>query len=209
MKAWWTLQASRIDALSLRERVFLFLALIACCFALANVLWFAPAQSAHRELRQRVVNQTQELGRLREELKASATQPAAGLQARDELEQLKQRNAALAQEVAAAVGSVSGTAPLEQVLVQLLRRHEGLTLVQAVTLAPDAPTARPGAGAVLAGLKRQGLELTVAGPYADLVRYVQTLERALPALRWGSLKLASDKQPPQLTLQVSVIAAQP
>jgi hypothetical protein len=52
---------------------------------------------------------------------------------------------------------------------------------------------------------RQGLELTVAGPYLELIGYVQTLERSLPALRWGGMKIVSDKQPVLLTLQVSLV----
>ena len=50
--------------------------------------------------------------------------------------------------------------------------------------------------------------MTVAGPYPELIRYVQTLERALPALRWGEMKLLGDVQPPRLSLQVSVLEVQ-
>ena len=51
--------------------------------------------------------------------------------------------------------------------------------------------------------------LTVAGPYPELIRYVQTLEHALPTLRWGDMKLAGDLKPPQLSLQVSVVEVTP
>ncbi|MDP3700944.1 MAG: hypothetical protein Q8R72_08580 [Hylemonella sp.] len=54
-------------------------------------------------------------------------------------------------------------------------------------------------------VKRQALELTVAGPYAELTRYVQTLEKALPALRWGAMKVNSEQQPTELTLQVWLV----
>jgi MSHA biogenesis protein MshJ len=59
------------------------------------------------------------------------------------------------------------------------------------------------------GIQRRGLELKVAGPYADLTRYVQSLEQALPRLRWGSMQLAVDKQTPELTLRVYVLEVQP
>ena len=58
-------------------------------------------------------------------------------------------------------------------------------------------------------LLRRGLELSVSGSYAELVRYVNTLESALPTLRWGTLHLKSAKQPPELTLQVFVVGAPP
>jgi len=38
---------------------------------------------------------------------------------------------------------------------------------------------------------------------------VRTLEKALPNLRWGKMKLTSDTQPPQLSLQVYVVGVQP
>jgi MSHA biogenesis protein MshJ len=40
------------------------------------------------------------------------------------------------------------------------------------------------------------------------MNYVRTLELALPTLRWGSMKLNSEKLPPQLTLQVFVVGVQ-
>ena len=39
MKAWWKIQSGRINALSLRERAFLFVTLIICLLALADTLW--------------------------------------------------------------------------------------------------------------------------------------------------------------------------
>jgi hypothetical protein len=47
--------------------------------------------------------------------------------------------------------------------------------------------------------------LTVSGPYLELITYVRTLERSMPALRWGSMKIVADKQPVLLTLQVSLV----
>jgi hypothetical protein len=41
------------------------------------------------------------------------------------------------------------------------------------------------------------------------MRYVKTLETAMPALRWGALTLKSEKQPPELKLQVYVVGVQP
>jgi len=58
-------------------------------------------------------------------------------------------------------------------------------------------------------MTKKGLELRISGPYPALVRYVQQLETALPALRWGSMTLKSEVQPPELTLQVFVLGVQP
>jgi hypothetical protein len=67
----------------------------------------------------------------------------------------------------------------------------------------DAATALP------PGFSRQGLALTVSGPYAQLVAYVQTLEAAMPHVRWGTMRLKSEKQPPELKLNLFIVGVTP
>lgn len=202
-KQWWQRQAVRIDALSLRERAFLFVSAIVCCVALADVLWLSPAQLAHQQETQRFAAQGAELSRLREELKGAARPVDAGQAARAEIATIQTRLDVVNHAIQVAAPQAEGGPALEQVLVQFLRRQPGLILLSAGTLKPDAvgaPTAISPAG-----LSRRGVELKVAGAYPELVRYVKTLENALPALRWGTLQLKSEQQPPELTLQVYVV----
>lgn len=203
LKQWWQRQAVRIDALSLRERVFLFVSAIVCCVALADVLWLSPAQLAYQQTAQRFAAQSTELSRLRAELQGAARPVDASQAARDELAAIQTRLDAVNHDIQSAGQQTAGAPALEQVLVQFLRRQPGLTLLRTGTLKPEA------AGAAPAGLSRRGIELKVAGSYPELVRYVKTLENALPALRWGSLQLKSEQQPRELTLQVYVVGVEP
>ncbi len=211
MKDWWKLQAGRIDALSLRERMFLFLSCLAVLVALADSLWLAPAQTRQKQVAATVRQQEADLNALREVLRSSMLNPAndSNQAAREELaglqEQLAQVRAQMAQ-----VPMSDSTESLHKVLLQFLKRYDGLTLVRAATLNPEATApapARPasGAPAALPTLVRTGMELTVSGAYPDLMRYVETLERALPGLRWGAMSLKTDAGKPQLTLQVSLV----
>lgn len=216
MKQWWLKQAARIDALSLRERVFLFLSCLACCVALAYVLWLEPAQLAHAQMTQRFAAQGTELVRLREQLKNTPQPVDANKASRDELGVVLSQLDSVNQQIAGLLPAQGGGTALEQVLVQFLRRQEGLTLLGTSTLAQEAPAAAASANAptvgpapAFSGLSRRGLELRVSGAYPELTRYVKTLENALPTLRWGLLHLRSEKQPPELTLQVYVIGVQP
>lgn len=209
MKQWWKVQADRIDALSLRERVFLFVSLLACCMLLAEVLWLAPARTRHQQLAQRVMAQDAELQKLSETLKNSSSDAGSGKLMREELVQVKTSLEALNQEIDRVPSVALDATPLSQVLVHFLRRHEGLTLVRTNTLPGETSAVKAPQGGQASALTRQGLELTVAGPYPELIRYVQTLERALPALRWGAMKMSGDKQPPQLTLQVFLVGVAP
>jgi MSHA biogenesis protein MshJ len=210
MKAWWKLQSARIDALTLRERAFLFVSILAAVIALADVVWLSPAQAAHTQLRQRFAKQGLELEHLREETKAEALKPSPTRLAREELARIRTGTDTVNQQINQVSASTTQGTPLAQVLEQFLRRHGGLTLVSTTTLVPEAGAGKNlQAGSLPVGLSRTGLELTVSGSYPELVGYVQTLEKALPNLRWGKMKLASDTQPPQLSLQVYVVGVQP
>ncbi len=213
MKARWKQLAARIDALSLRERVFLFLSLIILALVLADVAWLTPLQTVHRQLTQRFETQNAELLRLQDALRTSSGQPGPGQLAREELARVRERLAVVNAEISQLPLGQKDETPLTQVLVHFLRRHEGLVLVRTATLEPPsvgsaAVGTMPGPASVL-GVRRQGLELTVAGPYHELTRYVQTLERALPMLRWGMMRMNSERETAELTLQVWLLGATP
>ncbi len=217
MKPWWLAQMARIDALSLRERLFLFLSVLVCAAAMVDTLWLSPAQTSYKQTSQRVEKQATELQRLRETLRASATPATQDAGPRDELVQI----AAQAEQINLAVKQLlpdsADTAPLAQALVHLLRRHEGLTLVRTSALAPEqagpgnGTAAKVGKGDASAtlplppGLTRQGVALTVSGSYADLTRYVQMLEIDMPRVRWGEMLLSSGKDQPELTLKLYLL----
>ena len=212
MKQWWQKQAVRINALSLRERVFLFISLMVCCLALADFFWFSPAQMAYKQTIQRFAQQNTDLNRLRAELQAIARPVDPSKVLRDEIAVLQPQLEAINQDIRLAAPEAEGGAELEQALVQFLRRHEGLTLLGTDTAPLDA--AGQPKGKTPPGLVRRGVELRVSGPYAELVRYVKSLETALPTLRWGTLQLktaptTAPTSPPELVLQVYVLGVQP
>ena len=91
MKARWTQLAARVDALSLRERVFLFFALIVLSLVLADTLWLSPVQTRHKQITQRVAAQSTELQRLQQELQNSGGPSGPAQRVRDELAQARAR----------------------------------------------------------------------------------------------------------------------
>ena len=217
MKNWWKKQSVRIDALSLRERVFLFLAVIAVCLAFADLVWLEPAKKVHRQLNQRFDKQGTDLQQARKELDAVATPLDTSKVLKNEIAAAKTRLDAVNKSIKEVLPSATQSTPLAQVLVHVLRRHEGLTLVSTAALFPEAAVAGaaqasqpagPSALELPQGLTRQGVELTVSGSYADLTRYVQTLEKLLPHVRWGTMRLKSEKLPPELTLQLYLIGVE-
>ena len=204
MKRWWTVLSARVDALSLRERVFLFVTLLIVCMLLVDLLWLAPVQAAHRQVAQHFAAQGPELQRLRDELGRTSGETGQGRLMREELARVRARLGAVDEAIAALPKSDAQSIPLTTVLVHFLKRHDGLVLVRTATLTAEARSVDASV-ANGATVMRQGMELTVAGPYAELARYVQTLERSLPALRWGAMRIDSPKQPAELTLQVWLV----
>ena len=211
MKEKWQKLALRIDAMQLRERVFLFLTIIVCCAALADTLWLSPAQVAHKQATLKFAAQETELQRLRAELKGLAQPVDANKAVREDIAAANQQLDAINQEISAVAPLAEGGPAIEQTLVQFLRRQEGLTLLGTGTIQDGGASTSTASAATSKqpGLSRRGLELSVAGSYADLTRYVSTLENALPTLRWGNLQLKTTKQAPEMTLQVYVVGVAP
>ncbi|WP_138513503.1 hypothetical protein [Rhodoferax bucti] len=208
MKAWWLVQSARINALSLRERVFLFVSLLVVVLAIADVLWLTPAQAAYKLAQQRFTTQSAEVRRLRAELAAVPAPVDASVALQAEIAESQNRIENLRAQMALLAPDAASAQALEPVLVQFLRRSPGLRLVSSGTVAADADPSGV-APASVSGIQRRGLELKVAGSYGDLTRYVKSLEQALPRLRWGSMQLSADKQGTELTLRVYVLEVQP
>jgi MSHA biogenesis protein MshJ len=215
MKNWWVAQSARINALSLRERVFMFFSVLVCCLAVVDVVWLSPAQMTHKQLKQQFERQTNELKRMRSELRSSAKPVDSMKSVRDEKANVQNRIDEVNQNIRNVLPSKGEGTPLAQVLAQLLRRHEGLTLERTsampveVAFGKSTQTTGTDVPGMPVGLTRQGVELMVSGPYPELIRYVQTLETALPAVRWAGLKVKSEKHTPELTLQLFLIGGQP
>ena len=215
MKQQWQDLLARVDALSLRERVFLFLSVFVCVLAGADFIWFTPATVAHRQLLQRFSAQSSELDRLRNELRVSGVPSDPSKDARDELQSGKARVQELNAQITALAPTDAKGPALEQVLQRVLRRQDGLTLLSLDTLQSDkasgpngAAASVPSATAVDAAVSKRGLVLKVAGPYGELAKYVQALEVALPGLRWGTMELKADKRGNELTLRVYAVGVQ-
>ena len=158
----------------------------------------------------RVEKQGTELQRLRDSLRLNVRPILADQNLRDDLAQMGAQTEQVNLAVRQLLPSGAGSAPLAQALVHLLRRHDGLTLLRTSALpaeqaGPGSVTSGSGVTTLPAGLTRQGVALTVAGSYADLTRYVNTLEAAMPFVRWGEMHLVSGKGAPELTLQLFLL----
>ena len=209
VKAWLKMQAARFDLLSLRERMCLFLTLIVCFLTVLHTSLLVPAQSEHDSLVLLLNDQELELRKARIDLKSNSFLSGDDSLARSELASLQNRIKAanlLVQDFSAARSSAP---PLAETLVHLLRRQDNLKLLQLATLTDVTQARKEVVNALPAGLTLQGLEVTVTGTYPELTRYVAILEQELKGIRWGTMKLKSEKLPPELTMQIFLVVIDP
>jgi MSHA biogenesis protein MshJ len=205
MKGFLQTLIGRIDALSVRERIFMFASVVLCSAALFDAVWLSPAQTLHQQLTLRLGKQSVELERMRDLVKATIKADEVPAPIEQELRalqlKLEQTNQAVRELLPPAQG-----APLVQALTHLLKRYPGLMLVKTSAVAPEV--AGPGnakSTGLPEGLTRQGLSVTVAGAYPDLTRFVGTLELEMPHVRWGAMNLKSEKGLPELTLHLFLL----
>lgn len=180
-------QARRIDALSLRERAIMFVAMAAALVAVADLLVLSPALAQERRVAAQRAERLRELADLRLRTAALATSRSApgGLQAT--LQQTRNESDAAQASIDKLLAAEGDAARVSDLLERVLRRHERLKLLKlSIDKAPraDATATQPGA----AGL--QTVELTIGGAYHELAAYLADIERQLSGLRVADLHIS-------------------
>ena len=204
MKADWKKQLSRINALSLRERVMLFASVAFVMVALADTLVWSPAAAKRKSLVAEQATAAKELDTLRQRLAdASATSqpdsPRGQMLAR--IAQSRAELQAVDSQITANLGDGKQLAGLPDLMDQVLRRHERLTLTHRRTT-DERPTDKATDKSTETALRWQAVDLGVSGGYLDLVQYLADLEQALPELRWGPMQINTKQMPPELTVRL-------
>ncbi len=197
MKDFWTLQARRINALTLRERAIMFVSLAVAMAALADALVLSPQGAEQKALAAKMRAQTAELEGLRSTLVAGTV--AAGTDTpQGRLLKLRSEREAVDEQIRLRAGSASARLP--DLLGQVLKRHDKLTVLRLATAAPrPASELEPGALPLL------GVDLSLAGSYLDLVAYLAEIENTLPGVRWSELQINSAEPTPVLKVRVYLL----
>lgn len=214
---WWRQQRQRFDALGRRERLLVITAAAAACVMAADALWITPAFKAWSAVHKREAALPGVLAKTAAEAQRNAEAALAQeRQLQAELAQLRHRlqdgEAAMHEIEANLVGPGRMLALLEQMLDGhgQLRVREMKSLPR-TDLVAEAASKVPGpAGSAPAerpALYRHGIELTLEGSFADLVRYLEALENMPQRLLWGAMQLKVEQHPKALlTLRVYTLS---
>ncbi len=221
MKKYWQLFAVKIDSRNQRERTLIFVMALVVVASMLNALLIDPLLARKKRLTQEVGLQETQLQEVRGQIQAIVTSgrsdPDAPARARlAALEQKKAQTDATLQSVQQSLVAPDSMAHL---LEDVLSQNRNLKLVALKTLpisgVLDAPDSKPVAGQP-AGTKpeeqakpvgpsiyKHGVEITVAGSYADLTQYLDALEKLSWQMYWGKAEMRVEEYP-RVTLTITL-----
>ena len=181
-----------------REQGVLCVAALVVPLLLADTFVWNPWRAQMKSLNARVAQadlELQQLGAVQ-----TGTAPADATAAR-QLEDLRKR---LVQAEQAALDARRQVVSAQQMAAKLREVTEarGALSVVAMRSLPVTPVAdvvtagaTGAAGGASAKLYRHSFELHVEGSYADIARYIESLEQAAGALRWNAVELDASRHP--------------
>ncbi len=197
--------AARIDAISLRERVFVFGAAAVAVLALVQTLLIDAGQLRQQSAQARLQSADAALAHIAQQRQLLAGQAGRDPDraARAALAAQETRLAELNAELEKLERALIPPARMNQVLKSMVQETGGIRVVGFRTLSPQ-PVALPGAAeGAPPGFYRHGFEITVSGQYSDLVAYLERLEALSWRLSWFEATLDASARP-QLTLTLTV-----
>jgi MSHA biogenesis protein MshJ len=215
--------ATRIDALTLRERVLLFAAVAAGYVVLMHFFGLGPMFAQQERLRTRIVQQQNHLegidNEIRDKVLAAQVDPDAPTRAR--IAEVRGQLDGLATSLRAMQNGLVPPERMAPLVDAILRANGRLQLVSMRTLAAEpivaaetggpaavpapAPVPAPVADAAL--LYRHGVEVTVRGNYLDMIGYMAALESMPTQLFWGRAQLEAETWPSsRLTLNLYTLS---
>lgn len=207
MRRLWQRYAERIDAMTVRERTLIFAAVTVALVALLQTLLLDAEMKRERRLSATIAQRQAEVKALEAQVATLATVRGADADRprRERLAEVKRLLADTERDIAAEERKFTAPDQMKRVIEEMLGRNRSVRLVDLRTLAttsiaeartpagqkPPPKPATPGERLIY----RHGLELTVSGPYLDLLRYLEDLERLPTQLYWSALSLDASRYP--------------
>ena len=202
--------AKRLDAMSLRERVLIFLAAVAVIVLIADNALLEPILRRQKINSQLNQQQQDEIRTMQTQLQAYAqARVSEGAKAkRQRFEKRKTELVELDRELSGKQGELVTPDRMTRMLSEILKRSPEVELISLRALPPTSLTQVPGQSGAAAALYRHGIEITVSGTYFRMLGYVSELERNRARIFWGDMDLQAGTYP-TVTLKVTLYTLSP
>jgi len=211
----WRAVADRIDAMSLRERAMIFLAMLALLYIVAAQVVLKPLNADRERLDRQIKtkrDQVQSYERQLQQLVTGITDPNSP--AGQQIVSLQQQLATLDDILAKSTGGLVSPREMARLVEQILSRHRVLQVVSlesliATPIQEHAPP--PGVAGnkpvADAGLYKHGMRIVVKGTYPQLIAYLRALEQLKWKVFWGKALLEAEEYPvSRLTLEIYTLS---
>jgi MSHA biogenesis protein MshJ len=218
MREYWNKLATKIDGMTLRERVIIFSMLALVLVTLVNSLvldaMFARQKQLSQEIRQQQAQVAGIQADIQQRVTANANDPDAAT--RQRMQAVKAQAAQLQESLRDMQKGLVSPDKMGQLLEDILKRNSKLRVVSLKKLpvsglmeatpsaearpnpanTPDVAAKAPAQGASgVESLYKHGVEITVQGSYLDMMNYMADLEAMSAQLFWGRVKLNVDEYP--------------
>lgn len=213
MKQHWEKLGAKLDAMTLRERVFVLAAVLAGIISLANMFLFEPlllrGKTLHTQLQQQwqAIAQTQAgIAAIEQENSPNSTSPQ-----RQRINQLRHELANGNAYLQSNRENLVQPQKMAEHLRRLLNRNSNLQLVAMNNLPVTLLLEKPAQDAAAKSSEskpegknqvyKHGVKLVLRGTYPDLLRYLQMLESLPQQMYWAQAEMSVVKYPvSELTL---------
>lgn len=197
MKLWLLDLLDRLDARSLRERVFVLIAVLALIGILWDAFLMGPVGRSRKQLGPEVATLRTEVDRINQAIEALArkdlTDPNAALKA--QLQQTRGGIADLDNQLGGLTSGLIAPEEMVQVLKQVLEHTAPLELAALRTLPAESLASLVPGEVLPSQVFRHGVELELTGNYLDLIGFLRKID-AMPArFYWQTLELDVEDHP--------------
>lgn len=196
MKARLERLRDRIDSLTLRERVLVFLAVVAVVAFIWHTAFMAPLNARQEQAREEIENLrervTEANNMVSEVIRNRESDPDAERRAR--LQELEQSMSELDERLADLTGDLIEPRRMAEVLEQILERQSGLELVSLRALEPT-PLLEDEDLEGVGNIYRHGVRIEMLGSFNDILSYLKALEELDSNLYWGRLDVDMERYP--------------
>lgn len=201
MKARLQKLANRIDELSLRERAFLLLALLAACYLVVDQALLTPQNMRAKSYGEQIRGKNKVLEKLRAETQVvmARSQLDPDARVREQIQRLETEMSQLDSRMSDLTVDLIDPRAMARMLEQVLRQETDLELIGVRALPPKPLTEyqgdKAGEDRVLPGVYKHGLEISIRGGYASTVRYLRALEQLPWRFYWDGISYRVEEYP--------------
>lgn len=184
--------ASRVDAMSIRERALIFITVLVALYFLAVNVLFGPLNTAKDRLQQEVNQKRLETQTLEAQVQALVSGDDPESSKRKKLEALQENLKNMDAELVRVTAGLVPPKEMARLIEQMLLKNRGLQVLKVESI-PAAPLLEGGGAGGM--VYKHGMNIEVKGGYLDVLRYLKTLEGMPWKVFWGKVALKTEKYP--------------